>query len=190
MNFGASALNLQAGVCAPIAKKPAGEKGGNDAAVKGSGVDAKEGAEKKAEEEKLKNIDRVRGWCEEEFKQYLSEKKGGPSAFEGYKVSMVQEVRCYIPGCAPVEVVIVFSKERSSSKNGKIFKPMVDVTLADVKTFVTKFCSLDEKGDGGTSSSASSSKSSGESHPFQCPCCNPDLKAFDRMLAGELDAGW
>ena len=99
---------------------------------------------------------------------------------------MVQEVRCYIPGCAPVEVVVLFSKEGASTKSGKIFKPMVDVSLEDVTSFVTKFCVLEEKK--GTSSS--SAKSSGESHPFQCPCCNPDLKAFDRMLAGELDAGW
>ena len=117
---------------------------------------------------------------------YLNAQKSKDNAFEGYKVSMVQEVRCYIPGCAPVEVVIIFSKEGASSKNGKIFKPMSDVSKADVKSFVTKFCSLEEK----QGVSSNPSKTSGESHPFQCPCCNPDLKAFDRMLAGELDAGW
>ena len=53
---------------------------------------------------------------------------------------MVQEVRCFIPGCAPIEVCIVFSKEGSTSKTGKIFKPVIDCTENDVKDFINNFC--------------------------------------------------
>ena len=66
MNFGANALNLQVGVCAPVAKKKAGANGGVDEASDNSSK------KKSVEEEKLKNIDKVRGWCEEELELYLS----------------------------------------------------------------------------------------------------------------------
>ena len=112
---------------------------------------------------------------------------------------MVQEVRCFIPGCAPIEVCIVFSKEGSTSKTGKIFKPVIDCTENDVKDFINNFCNSTSPSDdlsnvnNNNTSTDTGINPINEDHPFKCPCCDPDIKNLDRMLNGKdafLDAGW
>ena len=48
----------------------------------------------------------------------------------GYTV-LVQEMTCNIPGCAPIETVVAMLK-RGANRNGKILKPIAEVTEEDV----------------------------------------------------------
>ena len=170
LSFGGKALNMGGGVCAPIPKSKASKKE-DDAG--------------KQRLEKLADLQKGRSWCEEDLANFASTREEGDK-WKFYKVNMVNEMKCYIPGCAPIEVCVVFSREGWSSKTGKIFKPVKDVSREDVEEFISKFCSMEES----ASNKASGASASTEAHPFKCPCCDPELKVFDRMLAGELDAGW
>jgi hypothetical protein len=115
----------------------------------------------------------------------------------GYTV-LVQEMTCTLPGCAPIETVVALLK-RNANHNGKIFKPIAEVILDDAKLLVGKMfgdAEPEEKdrmhsAEGGDTSSSSSGegKSStpamvtdNDPHPFLCPCCNPEVTKFDKML--------
>ena len=120
----------------------------------------------------------------------------------GYTV-LVQEMTCTLPGCAPIETVVALLK-RNANHNGKIFKPIAEVTLDDAKLIVGKMfgdaepeekdrmhTATAEGGGGGSSSSSSSGEqksntptmvTDNDPHPFLCPCCNPEVTKFDKML--------
>ena len=175
--------------CKPIQKKEVDKK-------------TEEELEKERQLLKVQKLQTVEDWAKRFFDVYLKSssdtgQEQKKSAWSGYAVTMVQEVRCFIPGCAPIEVCIVLSKPGSSSKTGKIFKPVMDVTEEDTKTFINNFCSSTSPADDETLSAPKNDNvtQSGrnEDPPFRCPCCDPDIKNFDRMLNGKdvfLDAGW
>ena len=212
-SFGGKAINTSAKFCAPIKKITVDE-------IK------KTPQEIEAEKQKLKleKQNTVEKWAKIYLEIYLNndnnnttkktdtnstkttkkedDNKGSnnkKSAWTGYDISMVQEVRCFIPGCAPIEVCIVFSKEGSTSKTGKIFKPVIDCTENDVKDFINNFCNSTSPSDdlsnvnNNNTSTDTGINPINEDHPFKCPCCDPDIKNLDRMLNGKdafLDAGW
>ena len=191
MNFslGGMGLGAKPQVCKPIQKKT---------------VDKKSEEELAKEQQRLKvqKLQTVEDWAKRFLDEYLkgtgdTGQEQKKSAWSGYEIAMVQEIRCFIPGCAPIEVCIVFSKSGSSSKTGKIFKPAMDVTEEDTKSFVNNFCNSTSPADDETlnppKDDAGSQSVRNEDHPFRCPCCDPDIKNFDRMLNGKdvfLDAGW
>jgi hypothetical protein len=112
----------------------------------------------------------------------------------GYTV-LVQEMTCNIPGCAPIETVVAMLK-RGANRNGKILKPIAEVTEEDVAQLLVEMigdptgaaAATDGGGGGGGNSAAASSvlntqeKRDDQAHPFLCPCCNPEVTKFDKML--------
>lgn len=111
----------------------------------------------------------------------------------GYTV-LVQEMTCNIPGCAPIETVVAMLK-RGANRNGKILKPIAEVTEEDVAQLLVEMigspmagAAADGGGGGGGNSAAESSvlstqeKRDDQAHPFLCPCCNPEVTKFDKML--------
>ncbi len=121
----------------------------------------------------------------------------------GYTV-LVQEMTCNIPGCAPIETVVAMLK-RSANRNGKIFKPIAEVAEGDVDTLMLELfgdpnaveasaaadsVSGERKTDGAAAAANTTTttkpkkkkKRDDAGHPFLCPCCNPDVTRFDKML--------
>ena len=123
----------------------------------------------------------------------------------GYTV-LVQEMTCNIPGCAPIETVVAMLK-RGANRNGKIFKPIAEVTEGDVDALMLELfgdpnsvetamsaadsTSGESKTDGAaaatnTTVAAATKKKTKKrddaGHPFLCPCCNPDVTRFDKMI--------
>ena len=45
---------------------------------------------------------------------------------------MVTELRCSEPGCPPLETVIALLKQAHPTRQYKLHKPVVDITLADI----------------------------------------------------------
>jgi nitrate reductase delta subunit len=64
-------------------------------------------------------LDRVRDWTRDRFKLAPDE------------VIMVSQVSCTIPGCAPIETLVVFWTEQGRH-HFKIFKPVADVVEDDL----------------------------------------------------------
>jgi hypothetical protein len=63
-------------------------------------------------------LDRVRGWVRERFR--LDE-----------ETIMVSQVSCSVPGCPPIETVVVFWTDQGRH-HFKIFKPVEDVVEDDL----------------------------------------------------------
>ena len=107
ISFGGAGFLAKPQVCEPIQKKE---------------VDKKSEEELAQERQRLKvqKLQTVEDWAKRFFDVYLKsnsdtgqEQKNRPGS---YGISMVQEVRCFIPGCAPIEVCIVFSKPGSHQR--------------------------------------------------------------------------
>ena len=117
----------------------------------------------------------------------------------GYTV-LVQEMTCNIPGCAPIETVVALLK-RGANHNGKIFKPIAEVTKEEANELLDQMLRGETFTDGGDASTTSSTSGGGsgekkstsqkksqlmqtdnDPHPFLCPCCNPEVTKFDKML--------
>ena len=93
---------------------------------------------------------------------------------------IVLEVRCFEPGCVPIETVIMLSPIETTGTSGatrstfKILKPSKEVTKADVsETFKTVLES--EATNDSTSDSPLKDTTGTESvgHAVNCPCCDP-----------------
>jgi hypothetical protein len=116
----------------------------------------------------------------------------------GYTV-LVQEMTCNIPGCAPIETVVALLKS-GSNHNGKIFKPIAEVTIDEAKELVERMLGganeaehMAKTEQPTTTKTATTSNSVGEvkssatmqtdndPHPFLCPCCNPEVTKFDKV---------
>ena len=126
-SFGGAGFLAKPQVCKPIQKKEVDKKSEEELA-------------KERQRLKVQKLQTVEDWAKRFFDVYLKSssdtgQEQKKSAWSGYAITMVQEVRCFIPGCAPIEVCIVLSKPGSSSKTGKIFKPVMDVTEEDAKSF-------------------------------------------------------
>ena len=119
------------------------------------------------------------------------------NGLHGYTV-LVQEMACNIPGCAPIETVVALLK-RGANHNGKIFKPIAEVTKEEANELLDQMLRGETFTDGGDASTTSSTSGGGEKkattqkksqlmqtdndpHPFLCPCCNPEVTKFDKML--------
>ncbi|HMA75635.1 MAG TPA: hypothetical protein VKP67_29715 [Xanthobacteraceae bacterium] len=63
---------------------------------------------------------RVRGWTRERFK--LAEAA----------TILVTEIACGLPGCPPLETVVVFWTEDAKRHQFKVFKPVRDVVVDDL----------------------------------------------------------
>ena len=76
----------------------------------------------------------------------------------------------------------MLSKPGSSSKTGKIFKPVMDVTEEDTKTFIDNFCSSTSPADDETLSAPKNDNVTqngrNEDHPFSMPLLRPRHKKF------------
>lgn len=198
-SFGGKGIDTSSKFCKPITNAVEKKK-------------SKKEIEEEKQKLKLEKLKVVEKWAKSYLESYLNENNSDTndnnnnstskkkSLWDGYDIAMVQEIKCFIPGCAPIEVCIVFSKEGSTSKTGKIFKPVIDCSEDDVKEFITNFCNSTSPSDDDNVNTKNNSPSStggvnqtNEDHPFRCPCCDPDIKNFDRMLNGKeafLDAGW
>ena len=64
-------------------------------------------------------IDQLRDWTRAHFK--LSDTA----------TIMVSEIACALPGCAPIETIVVFWPDEGRRHHFKVFKPVADVTLDD-----------------------------------------------------------
>jgi len=65
-------------------------------------------------------LDRVRGWTRERF------------ALADDLVVMVSELACALPGCPPVETVVVFWTAPERRHHFKVFKPTAEVVRDDL----------------------------------------------------------
>ena len=118
-----------------------------------------------------------------------SEDSEEDDGLHGYTV-LVQEMTCNIPGCAPIETVVAMLK-RGANRNGKILKPIAEVTEEDVAELLVEMIGDPEAtaraADGGDDKAGSSATNvqknrDDQAHPFLCPCCNPEVTKFDKML--------
>ena len=69
----------------------------------------------------LEALNRIRDWTRERF------------ALAPGETLLVTEVACSVPGCPPLETVVAFWTGAGSRRHQfKVFKPAVDVALADL----------------------------------------------------------
>ena len=128
-----------------------------------------------------------------------SDSDSDDDGLHGYTV-LVQEMTCTIPGCAPIETVVALLK-RGANHNGKIFKPIAEVTAEEAKELLDQMLRGEIFQDGGASSGKGKEaeladkgeektttkksqlmQTDNDPHPFLCPCCNPEVTKFDKML--------
>jgi len=65
-------------------------------------------------------IDRLRAWTRAHFR------------LGGHASIMVSEVACGLPGCPPIETVVVFWSEDETRHQFKLFKPVGEVVADDL----------------------------------------------------------
>jgi len=65
-------------------------------------------------------LDRVKEWTRQRFK------------LPGEAVIMVTEIACAVPGCPPVETVVVFWTGDATRHHFKLFKPVAEVVDDDL----------------------------------------------------------
>lgn len=65
-------------------------------------------------------LDRVKEWTRERFK------------LPGEAVIMVTEIGCAVPGCPPLETVVVFWTEDATRHHFKVFKTVEEVVEGDL----------------------------------------------------------
>jgi hypothetical protein len=70
--------------------------------------------------ERLQAVDRVKAWTRAQFK--LSDEA----------TLLVAELACALPGCPPLETVVVFWMADGKQYRFKVFKPMEEVVIDDL----------------------------------------------------------
>jgi nitrate reductase delta subunit len=81
-------------------------------------------------------LDRIKEWTRARFK--LSDDT----------TILVSEVACRLPGCPPLETVVVFWTQNDKRHHFKIFKPVAEVVLEDLPPSWMKNALADQEGFG------------------------------------------
>ncbi|PWT91388.1 MAG: hypothetical protein C5B56_03900 [Proteobacteria bacterium] len=78
------------------------------------------GARQSERADRVEALDRVRAWTRERFR------------LGSHASIMVTEVACGLPGCPPIETVVVFWSEDETRHQFKLFKPAREVAVDDL----------------------------------------------------------
>jgi hypothetical protein len=81
---------------------------------------------RKANLEYAAAIDQVRGWTRARF------------SLPEHAVIMVSEVSCALPGCPPIETIVVFWTDDAVRHRFKLFKPVAEVIANDLPSSFMK----------------------------------------------------